>query len=215
MLASLAIATFLAAATAALSLVRYAKSQKSGPCSATNSADPLQTPFVLPKSDYTCPKNAPRYDLVFFSPVNNPLSNSNLVFTGPVGVNNFFTPSRRGDIIQQDKPGEKTPAFQFIYGNKNRGVLMTQYTTMQARSQTSISAIPNLSLYLTSPLPTGLNAAAGTAGTASTATAGTTSLKAINSTNDPLNMCPQSFVENANVTTGVASQFAAAPFDKI
>lgn len=51
------------------------KNGPGGPCSAPNA--PNQMPFVLPQPDGQCPKTAPQYDLVYFSPEGNPTVTTN------------------------------------------------------------------------------------------------------------------------------------------
>lgn len=162
-----------------ISFIRFPKHKKSSPCTV---AKGNPTTFVLPMADNICPVGTPKYDLVYFSPVNDPLSNNSLIFTSATtAVTAFFSPSGpsgRGQFIQQNPQFPNVPLFSFNYGSQ----LQTEYVTMQARYQGPTDIV---NLYV-----------------------GQTNDPATLSLTTPLNMCPQSFIKNA--TAAMASQFATA-----
>jgi len=122
-----------------LSIIQFPKTKKTGPCTEANVSSPENTVLILPQANYLCPAQKPQYDFAYFSPVNDPLKSSNLVFTSAAPKNEYFLPSSRGSIIQQSPA---TPLFSFTYGGEQQ----TEYVTMQARYTT---VKENVNLYTT------------------------------------------------------------------
>jgi hypothetical protein len=163
-----------------LSLFKYPKDNKKfAPCTTTEPV-PSSTPFILPKFDNSCPIVVPKYDLLFFNPVNDPLSNNNLTFTGPNDAQQYFTPSSRSTIAPTNP---NVPSFMCTIN----GTQYTQFSTMNATASSQFGPVG---------LPDNINIYANVGNTI------------INP--EPLNMCPQAFVLNAVKATSSASQFVSA-----